>query len=496
MKNLLLTVLLGFAYLPVANAQSTPAKPDSGFKIMGHINGLKDTTCVLAHYFGATQYIPKDTARVDGAGNLVFEGRKTLPEGLFIVVTPKHGYIELLITDDQQFSFDTDTASVVKNMKVTGSKENEVFYTFQQKLSSLSDEAQALNLQKKLRNDATSAAMVNKQLSDLQKQANDYRTQFLKDNDGTFAVKLLTASADPEIPPAPKASNGRPDSVWVFNYYKNHYWDGLDFSDERFVRTPIFQKKVERYIKELTVQVPDSLIKEADFLVNKAIAGKNEEVKYYAIYYITKEYEQPKVIGTEALFVHMFEKYYKTGVMTVSDSSTLKAIGERVASMKPNLVGKTMATPVISDTLRRPINFPAIKADYTVVYFYSPTCGHCRDSAPKLQQFVDKYKGKGIEVVAIAIDQSPEEWKKFIKEFKLGNAINGYDFTYRIDFRHQYDVFTTPTVNILDKDKKILAHKLPSEQIEDFILFHKRQQAAAATKPAPAPKNAKASVKK
>ncbi len=494
MKNLLLALLAGFLSLPVAQAQSTAQAPSDGFKITGHIAGLKDTTCVLAHYFGATQYIPKDTARVDGAGNMVFEGKKSLPQGLFLVVVPKKGYMQLLITEDQQFSFDTDTASIVNAMKITGSKENELFYAYQQKLGKFSEEAQAINLQKKTRSDAASSTMLNKQLSDLQKQANDYRAQFLTDNPTTFAAKLFKATAEPEIPPAPKAANGRPDSIWVFNYYKDHFWDDFDFSDERFVRTPFLQTKIERYIKELTVQVPDSLIKEADFMVNKAIAGKNTDIKYYTIYYITSQYEQPKVMGTEGLFVHMFEKYYKTGIMTVSDSSTLKAIGERVAAIKPNLVGKTMLSPVLSDTLRRPINLSAIKADYTVVFFYSPTCGHCRESAPGLKKLVDKYKGKGVEVLAIAIDQSPEEWKKFIKEFKLGNAINGFDYAHKNDFRNQFDVFTTPTVNVLDKNKKILAHKLPAEQIEDFILFQKRQQADK--KAAVAPNNAKASVKK
>ena len=494
MKNLLLPALAGLLLLPFARAQSTPETPPGGFKITGHIQGLKDTTCVLAHYFGSTQYIPKDTARVDGAGNIVFEGKKSLPQGLFILVTPKNRYIEFLITDDQQFSFDTDTASVIKAMKVAGSKENELFYAYQQELSKLSEEAQAISMQKKLRNDAASSALMNKQMNDLQKQANEYRKQFFSDNSGTFAVKLIKASGEPEVPTAPKAANGRPDSIWVFNYFKNHFWDDFDFSDERFVRTPLLQRKIERYIKELTVQVPDSLIKDADLVVNKALAGKNTEVKYYTIYYITSQYEQPKVMGTEGLFVHMFEKYYATGIMTVSDSSTLKAIGERVAAIKPNLVGKTMVFPTVSDTLRRPINFQNIKADYTVVFFYSPTCGHCRDSAPKLKKLIDTYKGKGVEVVAIAIDQSPEEWKKFIKEFKLGNAINGYDFTFRNNYRAKYDVFTTPTVNVLDKNKKILAHKLPAEQIEDFILFQKRQQADK--KAETAPKNAKASVKK
>lgn len=493
MKHLFFTAIAAILTLPIALAQSPANASADGFKITGQIKGLKDTTCVLAHYFGATQYIPKDTARVDAAGNLVFEGKKSLPQGLFIVVTPKNRYIEFLITDDQQFSFETDTAALIKAMKVTGSKENELFYAYQQELGKLSEEAQALNLERKTRTDAVSAAMFNKKMSDLQKQANDYRGQFLKDNAGTFAVKLLKASAEPEVPTAPKAANGRPDSIWVFNYFKDHFWDDFDFADERFVRTPLLQRKIERYIKELTVQTSDSLIKEADFLVNKAIAGKNSEVKYYTIYYITSQYEQPKVMGTDGVFVHMFEKYYKTGIMTVSDSSTLKSIGERVATLKPNLVGKVLVAPVVSDSLRRPINFQNIKADYTVVFFYSPTCGHCRESAPKLKKFVDDYKGKGVEVVAIAIDQSPEEWKKFVKEFKLGNAINGYDFSQRVDYRHQYDVWTTPTVYMLDRNKKIIARKLPPEQLEDFMLFHKRQHEST-KKPVSA--SVKASVKK
>ncbi|GAB3690875.1 hypothetical protein GCM10027592_08470 [Spirosoma flavus] len=492
MKNLLLTVLLSCLLTPLVWAQTAT----DGYKITGHIKGIKDTTCVLAHYFGSTQYIPKDTARVDANGNMTFEGKKALPEGLYMVVVPtKNPYVQFIMTDDQQFGFDSDTSSVVANMKITGSKENELFYTYQQGLAKFYDEAQAIQAEKKLRNDAASAAIVNKKMADLQQKANDYRIQFMKENPTTFTVKLFKASAEPEVPAAPKAANGRPDSTWTFNYYKKHYWDDFDFGDERFVRTQLLQSKIERYIKELTVQVPDSLIKEADFLVNKAIAGKNKEIKYYTIYYITSQYEQPKVMGTDGLFVHMFEKYYKTGVMTVSDSSTLKSIGERVATLKPNLVGKTLVTPVVSDSLKRPLNLQSIlKSDYTVYVFYSPTCGHCRESAPKLQKFADAYKGKGVDVVAIAIDQSPEEWKKFVKEFKLKNAINGYDFTYRTDYRHKYDVWTTPTTYILDKNKKIIARKLPIEQIEDFIGFHKRQNATA--KPATAPANAKASVKK
>lgn len=494
MKNrLLLTALLVLLLSPVLRAQSTAATPADGFTINGRVGGLRDTTCVLAHYFGATQYIPKDTARVDATGKLTFTGPKRLPGGLYIVVTPKNRYIEFLIDDtNQNFSFETDTANVVKNMKITGSKENELFYAYQQQLGKLYDEAQALNVQNKLRNDAVSSTMANQKMAELQKRAQAYRDEFMNANAGTFAVKLLKATAEPEVPPAPKLANGRPDSVWVFNYFKSHFWNDYDFADERFVRTPILQRKLDRYLKELTVQQPDSLIKEADFIVGKALAGKSKEVKSYAIWYITSQYEQPKVMGTDGLYVHMFEKYYATGVMPVTDSSTIRQIGERVKSLKPTLVGKNLVPPSISDTLRKPIVLNTIKADYTVAYFYDPHCGHCRESAPKLKKIADANKGKGIEVLAIAVEQSPEEWKKFIREFKLEKAINGYDYTSRTDYRHQYDVWTTPTIFILDRNKKIIARKLPIEQVEDFIGFHKRQQAGQKSATA----SAKTSVKK
>lgn len=497
MKKLPLIVLTGLLLTSVTQAQPTSTTPPDGFKITGRINGLKDTTVVLAHYFGATQYIPKDTARVDATGSFLFAGKKSLPTGLYLVITTKHGYLQFLIPDaGQQFSFQTDTSNIVKNMKVTGSQENELFYGYQQQLGQLNEEAQALNERKKRQSDAGSAAAINQQMAGLQKRAQQQREQFFRDNATTFAVKLLKAAAEPEVPPAPKAANGRPDSVWVFNYFKHHFWDDFDFADERFVRTPFLQQKLDRYLKELTVQNADSLIKEADRVVGKALAGKNQDVKSYVIWYITSQYEQPKVMGTDGLYVHMFEKYYATGVMPTTDTSTVRKIGERVATLKPTLVGKTLVAPPVSDTLRRPIALSSIKADYTVVYFYAPHCGHCRESAPKLKKFVDGYKGKGAEVLAIAVEDSPEEWKKFIREFKLEKALNGFDYAFRTNYRQQYDVWTTPTVYVLDRNKKIIARKLGVEELEKFILFHKQQAATQAPKkPTLAPANTKASVK-
>ncbi|MEZ0487701.1 thioredoxin-like domain-containing protein [Fibrella aquatica] len=463
--------MLMLGLLPLLTlAQTSP----EGHRIAGQIRGIKDTTVVLAHYqYDPTHYVPKDTARVDANGKFVFQGKKALPEGLYLVVLPKGRYFDIILAE-QQFSFETDTANFIKNMKLTGSVENAAFYGYQQKLNSVYEEMQKLDKQPKTEASA-------QRLKELQTQARTYRTDFLEQNKSLLTTRILKASAEPDVPTPPKAANGRPDSLWQFAYYKNHFWDNFDLSDDRMLRTPLLQPKIDRYIKELTVQQVDSLTKEADYLVKKASASK--DMKTYLIWYLTSQYERPKVLGTDGLFIHMVEKYWLTRQMPNIDSATLKTVSERVAVLKPLQVGKTFVMPAVGDTLARPLSFNNLSAaDYTILFFYAPHCGHCREAAPKVKKFTDSPAGKGVKVVAIAIEDSAEDWKKFIREFKLGAWMHGYDHKQQIDFRRQYDVATTPTLYVLDRNKKIIARGLPAEQVEDFLGFTRKQ--AALTAPA------------
>jgi len=473
-KGLVAAVCLGM--ITLLASQTATAQ---GYRIEATLKGLKDTTAILGHYkYSGQQFIAKDTARSDANGRLVFEGKEDLPGGLYLILLPGQQKLVQLVYSGKEtdFSLQTDTSNIVKSMVVRGSLENQIFYEYQQKLGSLSEEANALDMEKKLKSDPVSMALVNKKLNDLQQKVTVYQKKFLADHADTFTAKLLKVTKEPEIPAAPVLANGRKDSVWVFNYYKNHFWDNFDFADERMLRTPFLQPKLERYIKELIVQVPDSINKDADVLVQKAVKAGNKELKSQIVYYVTSEYENPKVVGTEGVFVHMAEKYYLSGDMEVS-ADAVKRIAERVKSMKPLLVNQVIPDLTLSDPDKKPVSIHGIKADYTVLFFYSPTCGHCKESAPKLKEFYDLNKAKGAKVLAIATDQSPEDWQKFIKDYKLEELSNGYDYTFKHDFRTEYDVFTTPSIYVLDKNKKIIARKMPIEQLDDFFNFYLRNQA-------------------
>ena len=440
-----------------------------GYRIEATIKGMRDSSFVIGHYNrNASQFVPKDTARADANGKVVFEGKTPLPGGLYVILFPgNQKMIELIYSGKEtSFSLEADTADVNTSLKITGSKENELFYDYRKELAKGSKEIEALGKQQTPESQA--------RIRTIQDGFGTYRKKLLAENAGSFTAQLLRMSADPEIPAAPKLANGKTDSMWVFNYYKAHYWDAFDFSDPRIVNTPFFEPKIERYFKNLVVQVPDSIIKDADLIVKKVSA--NKDLKSWTVFYITNQYENPKTVGTEAVWVHMANKYYLSGEMGVSDD-VKKRVAEKVATMKDLLVNKTFPALTLTDPTGKKVSVQAIDANYTVLFFFAPTCGHCKEASPVLKVFYDKNKANGIKVMAISTEHNIEEWKSFVKTYHLEELINGYDALNQIDFNRKFDVVTTPTIYILDKNKKIIARKMPVEQIEDFLNYYQNKMA-------------------
>jgi thiol-disulfide isomerase/thioredoxin len=447
------------------------------YRIEGQIKGLTAGDCILANNYITASLYPKDTATVDADGKLVFEGTKPLPQGIYQVVLPSRRMsVQFIVGKEQYFSFSVDTLDILATIKVKGSPDSELFYNFQQTIKSY--EAEAKKIQEAKPADA------DKKIKAIQDKRKSYYDKFMKDNQDRLVVAFFKAAADPEIPAAPKLPNGKTDSTWAFNYYKAHYWDNFDLTDTRLMYSPFFNQKLERYVKDLTAQTEDSIMKTADFLVKRAVASKQQDAISYTIGYITREYEQTKIIGTEGVFVQMAEKYILTGIMPLSDTSSRKAYRDRIAVLKPLLTGKVIPDLGVQGMKGNFVNIHDLRADYNVVFFYSPTCGHCKESAPKLKAFQDKYQDKGVSVMTIATDGNEEDWRKFIKEYKWENLVNGYGrtVTRSIEYNKDYDVFSTPTVYVLDKTHKIIARRIGIEDLEPFMNVYKRQQAAKTEK--------------
>jgi hypothetical protein len=72
-----------------------------------------------------------------------------------------------------------------------------------------------------------------------------------------------------------------------------------------------------------------------------------------------------------------------------------------------------------------------------------------------------------------------KEWVDYLKEHKLGDWTNVYETKEmekavsdapRAGFRQLYDVIQTPTILLLDKEKRVVGKKLSWEQLNDFLV--------------------------
>jgi peroxiredoxin len=274
---------------------------------------------------------------------------------------------------------------------------------------------------------------------------------------------------DPILP------NGKRDSLFRFNMYKRKFFENIDFSDERILRTPFLQSKVEKYFKDLVYQVTDSINTDADKVLK--LSKKNKEVYRYVLWMISNKYETTDIVGLDGVFIHLAEDYYLKDADWL-DSTQRAKFRERVDILKPIQTGKVMPNFILEDTTGRVRTVFDTKAKYTVVYFYSPDCGHCRDHAPDLVKFHNENKSKGIEVYNISIDHDKKKTAEFIKTYKTGNMINLWDAKTYYDFRKKYDIYSTPTSYILDSQKRIIGRRIPIEEINKFIEFHEKKGAA------------------
>lgn len=76
--------------------------------------------------------------------------------------------------------------------------------------------------------------------------------------------------------------------------------------------------------------------------------------------------------------------------------------------------------------------------------------------------------------LAFTSKRIPTEWFKYIKEKEL-NWINVADLDLKSNFRAYYDIYSTPVIYVLDRNKKIIAKRIDVENLGDFLTNYSKQ---------------------
>lgn len=456
---------------------SVTAAKAQGYKVTLQAPQYHEGLAYLTYYYGKNMNV-QDSAVVNSKGVAIFQGKDKVLPGVYSIVFPgKSKLFDFLIANKQIINISVpDTSSPITSATVSGAEENDLFQQYQKYVT-----AKGILLQKeleayKLSTNKQDSAAHERKYKELNDEVNAYRERIIKEHPQSMLAALFTSMKPVEV------LNNHPvtraDSVANYQYYKKHYWDGISFMDDRIIRTPFFLPKVEQYFRNVVPQAPDSIIKESDYLL--LLARSSPEMYKFLLNWLTDEYIYPKYMGQDAVFVHLFEKYHSKGVSNWLNEKQLKTISDRAYMLMSNLIGEQAANLEMVDSSGKDIPLYTIHSDYIVVCFWDPTCGHCQKEVPRLDSIYNaKWKNEGVKMYGVLTEtKNLDEWKKFLKEKDLGNWINVYETaaqkkiveqSKQPSYKQLYDVIQTPTLYLLDKDKKIIAKKLTLEQIDGLL---------------------------
>lgn len=479
------------------------AQAQSGYHLKINLKNCKDTLVYLTFYqFDKT--LIKDTCTHIKNGKIEFKGAGKLDRGIYSIVGQQKSILfDFFIDEETQFLELKSDADFLyaKDIQALNSKRENDFFNYIRFIGDQNREIESTKQAARGKTKIDSTELVSTKQKAIAAAISSYEEHFLEQNKGSYVAAVLNLKRDKLLKDIPKASNGRPDSVAVYRYFKKHYWDGVDFQDDGMLRNPFFATKLNTYLDNVVVRHPDSVSVELDRILQKM----KPETTFYKMLlgHFIYTYETSKIMGFDQVFVHLADTYFKTGKAKgiYEDETVVDKIVERSNKMKPLLLGavapnlymiKPESHPQIgpmgfdkattSEELttlyyahqaqleKMYVKLHDIQADYLILLFWDVDCGHCQTEVPKIldeyHQFLkDK---KDVKVYSVYTQYDYEKYAKYIAEHKL-DWINLYDPVHLNNIREKYDVYSTPVIYILDKNKVIKAKKIGSEQIKDII---------------------------
>lgn len=467
-----------FFLLIFAAFVSGVSSAQTGYNLQFKIDGLKDTTVMLGYYYGESTYV-KDTAQADTKGEFLFDGKDPLVQGVYFLIVNKTRIFEFVVSHDQQFRIESATADYIKSMKVTGDLDNKLF--LDNMLFNMDRHKEAEPFLKVLQ-DSTLAEedkrAAREEFNKINQKVMDYHADIIAKYPHSMTARIFKTTQPITVPDPPKKADGSIDSTFQLRWYREHFFDNFNLSDDALIRLPrpVYTEKVTEYLDKLFVPEADTIIRAIESMVAKA--KKNQETYKYLVWQCLLKYQNPDIMGLDKVFVHLTDKYFISGEMNFWANEKLKQnLREHADRLRKSMIGMKAPNLIMQDADLKLRSMYDIANKYTVIFFFDPDCGHCKKETPKLASFYHKNKAKfNVEIFAVSADTSLGKMRDYIKEMDMKwITVNGPRSAVG-NYHDLYDAMTTPTLYILDERKKIIAKKIPVEKLEEFLTNYEKFQ--------------------
>jgi thiol-disulfide isomerase/thioredoxin len=425
-------------------------------QISGKVTGLREPVVRLASFYGEIVRVI-DSTQVRIGGEFTFSYPSSQAPGYYRVILAKDHYVDLIVRNEN-IRFTTDFSAPLDSLKILESKENQIYYDFLAKVSHLRMKLDLLTpLIDYYPREDSFYQEVRQQYDRAQKSTTAYIDSISLNYPGLYVVKVLKAQARPYLSP-------ELDPAERLQALKDTYWAEIDLSDTSLLRSTVFPNLAIDYLslygnRQFTQeQLEESFIQAVDVILSYALV--NTVTYRFMLEYLVKGFEK---YHFEKVLDHIATIYAEEEGCENEDLDS--ELMMRLKNYQNLSIGKPAPEMALPDTTGTIVDLNQFNNDYVLLVFWASWCPHCMEMMPKLKEVYGTYRPK-LEMIAISIDTDIHAYRKALKEGNYPwitcSDLKGWNSKPAVD----YNLYATPTMFLLDKQKVILAKPITLNELQ------------------------------
>ena len=388
----------------------------SQVKIDVKIDDINDTILYLMKYKSDKTQSIIDYSSISSAKK-TFKNPQNYDEGIYVLTDSKQNPLfEILIGKDQKFSLHVEDMMDLNTYKIKGSKETSDYFKVYSK--TIHDKLYIKALESEMEYFPDNA----RKIDSTKRELCDYQESMLSKDKSSFLNTYIRFIEDSEA---------------------DHYFENLPLCDTRILNSRLLKNKLDDYFdNHMANQNADVICKNIDNLISKT--NDCHEVRDYILWYLYSRY-----FNNDLIYIHLSDNYFSKLEINNLTQNIRNEIIKRSDVLRKITIGSVSPTFSYTDDEGNKIDLSEINAENLVLFFYKPDCQKCI----REKRILGLIKNRQKDLTILYINISEDNYSNVSQ-----------------DIINQYDITTTPTIYVLDKNKRIIAKNIKAEEIEFHII--------------------------
>ena len=425
--------------------------------LRGRVDGLPDATVRISDFYGNENRVV-DSVITDQKGNFRYGFPADTRRGMYRLRFGNNQYMDI-IYNHENIRFQTDINALIDSLEFTSSTENQLYFEYLNHRNLMEYKLELLGPVKAYYpQDDPFYNDVEEKFKNITNDFESFVKDVTSDHPETFVSRIIKAD---HTPSPPLDMNQRE----AMDYMRVHFFDNIDFNDTSLLYTNVIAGKVMQYLSfyQNNRMTKDQLQVEFIKAVNRIMdeTSVNQMVYEYVLDYLLTGFES---YGFEKVITYIADNV--SFDETCVNSERKAQLEKKVESLKKFAVGKRAPDFTSTNLEGNEITLSEIGSQYTLLVFWATWCPHCTRLLPELETIYFPETRDKLEIVAVSLDESPEELEGFLAEGDY-NWINISDYEkWQGELVQLYDLYATPTMYLLFQDRTILAKPMTFDELK------------------------------